>query len=188
MRVLAVRHGQSEYNLEGLCNSDPGRPVHLTALGRDQARLAAERLLAEGVEQIYCSALPRARETADLIAARLGLPVRVDARLNDIRSGCEDRPVQAYFAAIADDPIGTRLPGGESLLDYAHRVGGFLDEVAQEPSACILLVAHEETLRIVQAWAQGLSLEQVVGRPYANADVYAFDRPGKRGGSTDNAG
>lgn len=182
MRVYAVRHGQSGFNLQHLCNDDPARPGgDLTALGRAQAGAAAQHLSGAAVDVVYCSRLPRARQTAELIAERLALPVRVDARLNDIRSGCDGRPVAEYMAAIAADPLRRRAaPGAETLLEHQTRVAGFLHWLAGQSHAGAVLVAHEETLRVFLAHAEGLSLAEVVGRPFANGAIYAFEAPGPR--------
>ena len=64
MNVICMRHGQSEYNILGLCNDDPARKVRLTEQGRRQAERAAGELREAPLERIFCSELPRTRETA----------------------------------------------------------------------------------------------------------------------------
>jgi probable phosphoglycerate mutase len=173
VRLIALRHGQSRYNLLGLCNDDPAVPVDLTELGRSQAHAAATALAGEAIGAIFCSPLPRARQTAEIVAGTLRIDVTEESRLADIRSGFEGRPVADYLAAIAHDPVDASA-GGESLRDYAGRVGGFLDELAGKPFETVLLVAHEETLRVIQARCEGLPLAQVAGRPFGNCRPYRF--------------
>jgi len=175
MRVHAVRHGQSEYNLLRLCNDDPARPVPLTPLGRAQAAGAGATLGGRGIEVIYSSPLPRARETAAIISEHIGATVITDPRLADIRSGCEGRPVAEYQAAIAHDPLHARPNGGESLLDYRARVTGFLDWLAAQPHATVALVAHEETLRVFKGVAEGLPPEATIDRAFGNCEIYSFE-------------
>ena len=175
MRVHALRHGQSEYNLLRLCNDDPTQPVPLTPLGREQAAAAAAALEGRGIEIIYASPLPRARETAAILSERIRAPVMVDARVADIRSGCEGRPVAEYQAAIAHDPLHARPCGGESLLDYRARVRGFLDWLAAQPHAVIALVAHEETLRVLKGVAEGLPPRATIDLAFGNCEVYSFE-------------
>lgn len=174
MRVVALRHGQSQYNLLGLCNDDPARKVDLTERGVLQAETVAERLLPEPIAHIYCSPLLRAERTARIVAARLGVAVSCDDRLADIRSGCDGAPVARYLRAIAHDPVDGRVGDGESLRDYQGRVGGFLHWLAGQAFETVLLVAHEETLRILAAHYQGLALHQVAGRPFKNCSPYFF--------------
>lgn len=181
MRVVGLRHGQSEYNLLGLCNDDPARRVELTAQGVDQAQRAGGRLLDQGVERIFASPLRRAERTAGIVARTLGLSVTLEPRLADIRSGCEGRPVAEYLRAIAADPVDARVNGGESLRDYQRRVDGFLDWLDAQSWGCVLLVAHEETLRILDARYHGWLLGAVVGRAFANCEPYVFQSDnGKR--------
>jgi broad specificity phosphatase PhoE len=174
MRVRAVRHGESEYNLLRLCNDDPAQPVHLTANGRAQAAAAAERLSVEPVDAIYASPLPRARETAAIIGERVSCAVTVDDRLADIRSGCEGRPVPEYQAAIAHDPLRARPDGGESLLDHRGRVVGFLAWLRAQPHRDVVLVCHEETLRVLRSEAEDIAPADAVDLAFANREIYAF--------------
>jgi probable phosphoglycerate mutase len=105
--------------------------------------------------------------------------VQVEDRLGDIRSGFEGRPVADYLAAIAHDPVDARA-GGESLRDYARRVGGFIEELQRSSTQTALLVAHEETLRVIEAWCHGLGLAAVAGKAFENCRPYLFDL-GERG-------
>ena len=60
-----------------------------------------------------------------------------------------------YFAATAHDPLNVRVNGGESLLDHKQRVLGFIDWLQRQPQENILVVAHEETLRVFVAYFEG---------------------------------
>ncbi|AIJ22146.1 conserved protein, phosphoglycerate mutase family protein [Amycolatopsis methanolica 239] len=74
MAVHLVRHGQSAWNVAGRVQGQSPRAGSLTAAGRAQAAA-----LDVAGTVLVSSDLPRARETAEIIAARLGLPVLVDA-------------------------------------------------------------------------------------------------------------
>ena len=174
MRIIGLRHGQSQYNLLGLCNDDDRRRVELTGQGIAQAESAAWQLRDEPIERVFTSPLLRARHTAEIIATALGLPVGVDGRLADIRTGFDGRPVADYLAEIAADPIDMRVAGGESLRDYRQRVGGFLRWLEGRSYGCVLLVAHEETLRMFEAHFGGRGLPALVGKAFANALPYVF--------------
>lgn len=179
MRLIGLRHGESQFNRLGLCNDDDARQVRLTCLGLSQAQLAADLLRGEAVSLIYSSPLLRARQTAEIVGATLGVDVSVDSRLADIRSGFDGRPVQDYQAAIAADPVDARVNDGESLRDYLSRVGCFLRWLRAgaegDPARqAVLLVAHEETLRMIDAWCTGHVLNDVVGKPFDNCVPYVF--------------
>jgi broad specificity phosphatase PhoE len=177
VEIWALRHGQSGYNRLGLCNDDPARPVALTEEGRRQAAAAARRLARVPFDAAFTSPLPRAIETAGIVLGGRDVPLVVEPRLADIRSGFDGRPVADYLAAIAQDPLHARFNGGESLLDHAARVAGFLDWLRDRPFAAALLVGHEETLRAVKAVVESLEPGAVVGLPFANCEPYCFPIP-----------
>ena len=80
MKLILVRHGNPNYELD--C---------LTELGHRQAKVVAERLMEEGIEEIYSSPLGRARETAQAFVERSGLgPVHILDFMREIRFGWED--------------------------------------------------------------------------------------------------
>ena len=79
MRIVFVRHGEPDYARD--C---------LTELGRVQAKKAAQRLLGEGIGEIYASPLGRARETAQAAAEVLGLPVKTLDFMEEVRWGSTD--------------------------------------------------------------------------------------------------
>ena len=79
MRIVFVRHGEPDYARD--C---------LTELGRIQAEKAAQRLLGEGIVEIYASPLGRARETAQAAAEVLGLPVKTLDFMEEVRWGSAD--------------------------------------------------------------------------------------------------
>ena len=76
-----VRHGQTVWNVENKicgCTDSP-----LTEYGREQARETGRKILAEGIQadEILCSPLSRAKDTAQLISQMTGIPCRVEPRL-----------------------------------------------------------------------------------------------------------
>ena len=78
--MILLRHGQSEFNLHfGATRRDPGIvDPRLTPLGHEQARAAAEQLADQGIERIVVSPYTRALQTAQPVAAALGVPVTID--------------------------------------------------------------------------------------------------------------
>jgi len=175
MHLYCLRHGETTYNVAGLCNDDLRDPAFLTERGVQQAEAAAERLRAVTLERIFVSALPRTRQTAAIVNRYHDLPITVHAGLNDIRSGFNNRPVSDYFAATAHDPLHARVNGGESLLDHKRRVIHFLDWLRAQSLRHVLVIAHEETLRVFAAHARGLADPDLRRLSFANGEILEFD-------------
>jgi broad specificity phosphatase PhoE len=174
MKLYCLRHGETNYNRLGLCNDDPARDVYLTETGIRQAEAVAEELRDLPLERIFISELPRTRQTADIINRYHDVPVVAHPSLNDIRSGFDGRPVAEYFAATGHDRLHARANGGESLLDYKARVLGFIDWLRLRTENVVLVVAHEETLRVFRANFEGLTDEVMERLAFGNCEVVAF--------------
>jgi probable phosphoglycerate mutase len=176
MHVYAIRHGESEYNLLGLCNDDPDRLVHLTEKGRQQAEEAAVKLRRVALDGIFCSRLPRARQTAEIVARYHRVGITPQAALNDIRTGCDGRSVAEYFRLTGHDRLHTRVGDGESLLQYKQRILDFLAWLGdQQRLKNVLLVAHEETLRVFAAYAGELSDTEMMDLNFSNCEIFEFE-------------
>ncbi|MBO4859741.1 MAG: histidine phosphatase family protein [Treponema sp.] len=79
MRIVFIRHGDPNYDLD--C---------LTELGHKQAKIAAQRLLKEGIEEIYSSSLGRARQTAQAFSEASGIgDIKILDFMQEIRFGRE---------------------------------------------------------------------------------------------------
>ncbi len=122
--------------------------------GRAQAAELAERAAGYGFAALWCSPLLRARETADVVAARIGLQPREDARFMETDAGdwtnrsFADVIAEApeSFAAFANAEPDFAFPGGESFVAQEERVGAALDEVEQGELPA-LVVCHGMVIR-----------------------------------------
>src|SRR5512133_1433936 len=83
--LLLVRHGETNWNRERRFQGHADPP--LNDAGREQARELAETLAGEGIDAIYTSDLQRARETAEILAARFGSEVVALRELREIDVG-----------------------------------------------------------------------------------------------------
>jgi len=155
MNLYVMRHGRTNYNELGLCNDDPNADVFLNDIGRRQAQAAAEQLRDLLIDRIIVSPLPRTRQTAEIVNQYHDAPIEVHPDIADISSGFDGRAVSEYFAAIAHDPVNARVNGGESLLDHKQRVLGFIRWLRAQQQENILVVAHEETIRVFVAYCEG---------------------------------
>jgi len=176
--VYLARHGQTAYNLEGRFQGQ--LPVPLDELGREQAAELAERAAAHGFAELWCSPLLRARETADIVAARIGLEPREDARLMETNAGdWTDRSfadVQAespelFAKFIAGDPT-FAFPGGESFAEQEVRVCAALVDV-EAGTLPALVVCHGMVIRAALSVRTGEWLPE--GQRVANGALVPLD-------------
>ncbi|SNV21176.1 histidine phosphatase family protein [Dermatophilus congolensis] len=160
-RLLVMRHGVTAHNRDRVVQGHLDTP--LSDEGRSQARQAAGFVAGFSPEFILSSDLSRAAETAEQVAAVLGVRVELDPRLRESHSGMwqgkrvtelEPRPDWATFG-VSDKRGG---PTGESVLDVVERVRPLLAEVDARLSAggVGLLVTHGVTARALVAEQVGL--------------------------------
>jgi probable phosphoglycerate mutase len=133
----------------------------LTELGVRQAKAVA-RLLADLIRdpdgwRIVSSPLGRARSTAEIVAGKLGgLPVELDARLQEMSWGSFDGRLRAEMEAEHPDTFGKTgwafdaPTDGESYEDVTARVGAWLVELPPEPERKIIAVAHGISGRVLR--------------------------------------
>lgn len=180
--MVLVRHGQTDWNLEGRYAGQADVP--LNAVGVAQAHELAERLAGRRFDCLYSSDLQRARTTAGILGARLGLPVCVDPRLREIDQGEWEAElftvlVQRYTSELTErsrNPVYSRPPGGESIAEVARRVIQAADDIARaHPDGSALLVAHGITLSVLICQTRGIPLSQVYDNIPANADPVVID-------------
>ena len=151
--ILLARHGETDHN------SPPQRvqgwiDIPLNERGRDQARALADAVRDRRLEAVYSSHLVRARETAEIVAAELGLEVVADERLAESHRGSwEGRLIEEIereepelWAAWRRGGGPFRFPGGEALQEHADRIAAALADVRSGPLPA-LVVCHGGTIR-----------------------------------------
>jgi broad specificity phosphatase PhoE len=136
--LLLVRHGETDWNAERRWQGHADVP--LNERGREQARRLADSFPEDDVDAIYASDLVRARETAEILGARLGLPVVVDRDLREIDVGSRE--------GLTGEEVGIREWDGEAYEAHRERTLRALARiVAGHPGSRVLVVAHGGTLR-----------------------------------------
>jgi broad specificity phosphatase PhoE len=152
--IFLARHGQTDYNLgrrfQGLL------PVPLNETGRRQAAELAELAAAHDFRALWCSPLTRARETADIVGARIGLEPIEDSRLVETDTGdwtdrwwsdVEKEDPDGLAAFLRSDPD-FAFPGGESYKEQTARSVDALRDIAKGAKPA-LVVCHAMVIRLV---------------------------------------
>src|SRR5437588_3173485 len=118
---MLVRHGQTESNVRRALDSQPpGPPLNL--LGQQQAADLAADLADEPIVAVYASVAVRAQQTAEPVAAKHGLAVRVvegaqEVFVGDLECSTDETSAREFFrvfSAWADGDLTVPMPGGET--------------------------------------------------------------------------
>lgn len=180
MKIVLVRHGESEGNVRHEINDDPKRIVNLTARGRAQAEAAAAKLRGTPFTHAYVSQFPRAQQTASILLRHHELIPDIDARLNERISGMDGLHVDIFNDYVRPDYLRIKPPQGETFLEQMQRVRSFLDEIAvRHADGVVLAVSHENP--IVAALALTVDdPETVIRRNVENCAWLELDWPIKK--------
>jgi probable phosphoglycerate mutase len=168
--VLLTRHGLSEHNLQTQLYMGRSPASRLVAEGRAQARaLGAHLARREAVQRIVASSLPRALETATLVAAELGgVPVHADDAFWELSKGDwegrmpRDGVPEPERSAWELHPFGFRFPQGESFALVAARVApAFAEWVGCYGRERLLFVLHGDVVCALLQHLLGTPPDQV---------------------------
>jgi len=173
--ILWARHGENVANLSRTF-SYRVFDGELTSRGRRQARELADQLTGDGgrpVRYLACSPLRRARQTADIVGARLGLPVAAELDgLRELNVGTLDGRSDAEAWDIYDEVLAAwkagqgraSFPGGEDCAEVCERLWRALVAVGRScPNGRALIVGHGASLRA--------ALPSLAGEPDPGADL-----------------
>lgn len=177
--LILLRHGATAANVARPYTLQGARPdSELIAAGVLQAKAAARALAAFPVAKVYCSPLRRGRATAEIIAARLGVPLEVDDGLIEADvgewSGLTWEEVERRWpresAAFHDDAERHGYLGGETLAQLRDRVLPVIGRiVAAHPGETVAVVGHGVVNRVLLAHWLGLPLRYARRLPQDNA-------------------
>lgn len=186
MKLILVRHGQCEDNKKGLLNGHRDTP--LTALGRQQAREAINKLKGIEIDAVYTSPLQRAKQTAFIIARGIGFSSKVIAhdflieRDFGVMSGVSISDISRHISKEYILPRGeftyfTKAEGSETYPNLIDRVGNLLEELRNTfPEGKVLVVAHGDVNDMIRAYINGWTWEEGLRAPHINnADVLEFE-------------
>lgn len=158
-RLLLARHGETDWNRAGRWQGHADPP--LNDAGRRQAEMLAEQLADDGVAAIYASDLRRARQTADVVARRLGIAVVATSALREIDVGSWSGLTRAEVEARFPEGFARWLQGeighdGETREELTARVVPAVERIAAAHlGSTVLVVTHGGVIRAVRRHASG---------------------------------
>jgi broad specificity phosphatase PhoE/ribonuclease HI len=169
-----LRHGSTEHTPERRYSGRNDLPLSRT--GRAEASAAADRAAGLGVEVVVASPIRRTRETAEIVAGALGLPVELDDDLVELDFG--DLEGLTFDEAVAKHPLATRRfatdvtvrpPGGESIADVSARVARARRRLLDRHAGrTVLVVSHVTPIKLFLAAGLGVG-DEIVHRVFLEA-------------------
>ena len=181
-RLILVRHGETDWNRESRLQGH--LPTLLNARGRHEAKLLARRISEEQPNRLYSSDLPRAMETAEMIAEATGLEIMAAPELREAHFGKWEGKTYAEvqdespgnFNAWVESDFRQAPPGGESAGELRERIIAFLAEVAlQHPNETSVLVSHGGPCKYAIAHTLGISPTGIHRYAVDNASVHIIE-------------
>ncbi|MET9450354.1 bifunctional RNase H/acid phosphatase [Streptomyces cinerochromogenes] len=181
--LVLLRHGETPLTPQKRFSGSGGSDPALSAAGREQAHRVAEALARRGtIQAIVASPLARTRETAEIVAARLGLRVSVEDGLRETDFGAwegltfgevRERHPDDLNAWLAD-PEARPTGGGESFAETAVRIAATRDKlVAAYAGRTVLLVTHVTPVKTLVRLALGAPPESLFRMELSAASLSA---------------
>lgn len=183
-RLYLIRHATNDALGQGLLiGRSPG--IHLNAEGHAQAEALAERLAAVELNAVYSSPMERAVETAEPVARRHGLELKIHPGLNEVDTGQWTGLTVASvrrrrrWRGLWIHPAGVSFPRGETLWQVQVRVVQALENIrAAHRGGNVAVVCHADPIRVAVAHYLGLPLDlyrRLVISP-ASITILSFER------------
>lgn len=180
---VLLRHGETPLTPQKRFSGSGGTNPSLSAAGREQAHRTAAALARRGtIQAVIASPLTRTRETAAVVAARLGLEVTIEDGLRETDFGAwegltfgevRDRYPDDLNAWLAD-PEAHPTGGGESFAETATRIAATRDKlVAAHAGRTVLLVSHVTPIKTFVRLALGAPPESVFRMELSAASLSA---------------
>ena len=172
-----VRHGEAENNVANTV-SDDVKVSPLTAKGEKQVADLAVEIKSQGFELIVASPILRTKQTAEILAGALGLPLEFDDRLKEVGFGKLDKHSENELQEKrAEHDWMVKTPFGmESYESLRQRTHEFMkDLLTKYPGKKILVVSHGDTLGVLKQFGTDIytnELGQIQQR--ATCDVRNF--------------
>lgn len=162
--LILIRHGQTDWNLNSVCQGQQDIPLNEAGLA--ESRALAAHLAATQIDVMVASDLERARQTAEVVNQHHNLPIQYDARLREMHFGeWEGQPFEAlkkayphYLSYWLFDPVDP--PGGEHISQFARRVYALYDDIIEQHAGLrIALIGHGGALKLIICRALGMPVE-----------------------------
>ena len=182
VRLIVVRHGETDWNAEGRIQGHTDIP--LSGRGEAQARRLTARLAHEPISIAYASDLQRAWRTAELALEGRDISVVRDPAWRELRFG-EWEGLTSAETVVRDPEIAGRRrrhpatvapPGGEHLGDLRARIAPAISMIAaRHPGQTVLVATHGGVVRALGCHLLGMDLDLAWRLGVSNTGVAVVD-------------
>ena len=183
MRLILVRHGESEWNRIGRYQGQEDAP--LSELGLRQADALGNRLQHERIDAIYASPLQRAKRTGEAIARfHPSVPFIEDKALYEIHhgewQGLLADEVRERYAELLEEwrtyPTRCQMPGGESFSNILKRTLTLRERVSKlHHDGTVIFSTHDVVIKILIADALGMHMDRINRIWVTNASISVIE-------------
>ncbi len=178
LRLILVRHGQTDANLNRLIQGQSDGPLNAT--GREQAEALGRHLQGIHMDHIIASSLRRAYDTACAIARHHQLDVFRSPSIVEWNCGALDGLPADEFKEemrVSGLPLSQFRPmGGETLTEVRQRAGIFINEVLEQyDQRTVLICSHGDFMRVLVSLMRGITVEEASRIHFDNASYSVAD-------------
>lgn len=174
MKLYVARHGQTVWNAQNkVCGVTD---VELTEKGIEQAEKLAD-IVPDNIDVIITSPLKRAIETGKIVAEKNNIPMYIEELLIEQNYGI-------YEGIDRKDPqflnnkrnFAYRYPDGESMMQVAYRIYGFIDKIKKEyQGKNVLLISHGGVCRIIRTYFIDMTNEEFFNYTLKNGELEEYE-------------
>lgn len=160
MTLYVARHGEIEWNRENKVCGLTDQP--LTEKGLQQAQKLASSLEGKKIDLIISSPLERAYQTGLAVSQMYGIPIITDERLIEQNYGIYEGVDRFDENFLANKRMfACRYPGGESMMQVAHRAYSLIEEVREKyPGKNILFTCHGGVCRVINTYFNDMTNDE----------------------------
>ena len=179
MRVIFIRHAQSEYNVKNLVNQDFKIKVDITEYGRRQAKEAGKKLENEKFDIIFVSDFLRTQQTAKIVLGEREIEIKVNKKINEIKLGYEGEDAELYRKDRRTSGMKINLfkksEELESFHDVKLRIEKFVNWLKNEKYKIVLIVTHEICCQCARSIFEGILEEEAFSTPVGNCEFFEYE-------------
>lgn len=174
MKILVVRHGETEWNRKNMILGRTDIPLSET--GILQAKKLKDNIPYE-FSHVVASPLKRTAMTAKIICENRNVDIKYDDRLIEMNFGIfegKDRKDEMFQKEKRN--FFTRFPQGESYFQVAQRVYNCLDEIIERYAGeNVLIVTHNGICRVLHTYFKDVGNEEFAKYGIENCEVVVYE-------------